>query len=322
MKSFYAELLDNMGVKIEKQEVKHEAVPPTIIREHEYHDPMLQVPEVETFEFTADDGKKIELAEGHQKVDAKSKKNLHLVEEPTRVIPEVITRPAHFVDEEAPQKLTSSSGTPCRPRLRPTDGNTFSSYEINFYNGFTHMDDVQSIEFALADEDLTECAGGMAFLDGHLAKDYPLAVRFKRTEFGNTRANKEMPFVVMVAENDYGARVCRVFLDLKRIATAGGYSADQLIPVQTSLYRGKVGQKDGQLHAWPTAERVGIVVNGKISADKVRVVCNDIAAAFPHLADLMKDVYNDAVTAEAAGHLLSKEYLTVLPALYAEVKSK
>ena len=314
MKSFYAELLDNMGVKIEKREVKHEAEPPMIIREHEYHDPMLKVPELETFKFTA--------AEKDAKSEAKSEESLHLVEEPTRVIPEVITRPAHFVDEEAPQKLTSSSGTPCRPNLRPTDGNTFSSYEINFYNGFTHMDDVQSVEFALADEDLTECAGGMAFLDGHLAKFYPLAVRFHRTEFGSTKADKEMPFVVMVAENDYGARVCRVFLDLKRLATAGGYSADQLVPVQTTLYRGKVGQKDGQLHAWPTAERVGIMVNGKINADRVRVICNDIAAAFPQLADLMKDIASEAATAEDAGHLLSKDYLTVLPALYAEVKSK
>ena len=316
MKSFYAELLDSMGVKIERQvEVKHEAEPPTIIHEGRYHQPLLKVPELETFEFTA--------PKRGVKSEAKSEDSLPCVDEkPTKVIPEVITRPAHFVDEEAPQKLTSSSGTPCRPPLRPTDGNTFSSYEINFYNGFTHMDDVQSVEFALADEDITECAGGMSFFDGHLAKVYPLAVRFKRTEFGDTKADKEMPFVVMVAENDYGARVCRVFLDLKRLATAGGYSADQLVPVQTTLYRGKVGQKDGQLHAWPTAERIGIVVNGKVNADKVRVICNDIAAAFPHLTDLMKDVYNDAVTAEAAGHLLSKDCLTVLPALYAEVKSK
>ena len=315
MKSFYAELLDSMGVKIEKQEVKHGAVPPMIIRENEYHDPMLKVPELETFEFTAPK-KDVES-------EAKPEESLPYVDaKPTKVIPEVMTRPAHLVDEEAPQKLTSSSGTPCRPRLRPTDGNTFSSYEINFYNGFNHMDDVQSIEFALADEDITECAGGMSFFDGHLAKVYPLGVRFKRTEFGNTKADKEMPFVVMVAENDYGARVCRVFLDLKRLATAGGYSADQLVPVQTSLYRGKVGQKDGQLHAWPTAERIGIVVNGKINADKVRVVCNDIAAAFPHLANLMKDIASEAATVEDAGHLLSKDYLTVLPALYAEVKSK
>lgn len=309
MKSFYAELLDNMGVKIEKQEVKHEAVPPTIIREHEYHDPMLKVPEVETFEFTADDGKKIELAEGYQKADVK----------PTKVIPEVMTRPAHLVDEEAPQKLTSTSGTSCRPRLRPTDGNTFSSHEINFYNGFTHMDDVQSVEFALADEDLTECAGGMAFLEGHLAKTYPLAVRFHRTEFGSTKADKEMPFVVMVAENDYGARVCRVFLDLKRIATAGGYGADQLVPVQTTLYRGKVGQKDGQLHAWPTPQRLGMVgKDGKVNAAVTKKICDAICKAIPSLIGL-NDAIEDAISGQAGQHSLSKEYLDVIPALYAEV---
>ena len=299
MKSFYAELIDNMGVKIEGRKVEeHKIYTSTIANEPVFRQPLLKVPELETFGFTADKG---------------TEQN----EEPAKVISEVMVRTPHFVDEDAPSQFTSSNEG--RPAANVADCTVFSSCDMRFYDGFDIMTNIDTIEFALADEALTEHADDLRFLDGHLAKANPLAMRLRQVEFANMKAEKKYPFIVMVAENDYGARACRVFLDLKRIATAGGNTVGQLLPFRFTLYCGKVGPKDGQLHEWPTPERCGFVAGGKIDAKRIGLACKKIAETMPSLQDYMNDLYADAVSAEVVGHKLTHEQLDVLTALWAEV---
>lgn len=304
--SFYLDLLDNFGVKINESlgPVVNDYVPAAVCTAPENS----TANETYTFVNGSEDAL----------MDAVFNK-------------ERAEAPVHENEEEDGTLSTTTSGTVSsrtvaakstgsgRSAARLLDNTTFSSYETKIYDGFDLMNDVVSVEFALAGDMLTEEAD--CYIDGYLAPNYPLAVRFNRAELANTHAKKEYPFIVITAENDYGARVCRVFLDLKRIAVAGGYSANCLIPIQKSLYCGDVGPREGQLHSWPTPESCGFVSNGKIDSERIRLVCKRIAEAIPSSRYYMDDLYADACSAEASNTSLAHEQLDVLAALCAEVEA-
>lgn len=298
--SFYLDLLDNFGVKIDEgiDPVVNDCVPTAVCTASEDN----TVNETYTF-----------VNGGKERVEAPVPEN----EEEDGTLS--MTASGVVSSRTVAAKSTGSG----RSAARLLDNTTFSSYETKIYDGFELMNDVVSVEFALAGDMLTEEAdcyeGADCYIDGYLAPNYPLAVRFNRAELANTRAKKKYPFIVITAENDYGARVCRVFLDLKRIAVAGGYSANCLTTTQKSLYCGKVGPKEGQLHSWPTPKSCGFVSDGKIDSERIRLVCKKIAEAIPSSRYYMDDLYADACSAEASKTSLTHEQLDVLAALCAEV---
>lgn len=327
MKSFYAELIDNMGIKIKHLSEPAIPVPPVLMDKGTLdcvpiiHDSMSEV------EIRSDDA-----VDGAADAAGLAK---FLDENPdfghTDVTPVGVRTPEYpkakdgyqIVHEEEPVKMvsTSSAKNDGTKEAEDFDCNTFASHETKFYGGFKAMKDCISVEYALASDFLTRSAEG--FLESSkLIQDYPLAVRITKAEFAATRADKELPFLVAVAENDFGARVCRVFTDLKRIATAGGYSAEQLQVTQTALYCGQVGPKDGQLHAWPHPEHIGVIdKEGRVDAKRVALVCKAIAERLPKLDGFLNDLYADACSAQAGEHRLMQNQLDVLAALYAEVQA-
>ena len=323
--SFYSDLIDSIGTTTATWEKVDTVVAAPAVMHHTFHDDKVHYVEPVSFE----DHDRAEMREAANSITISSGKSdggndgpmLAKFLEKNKDFASIDTAPVPLQNEKDGPVVVSHGDR--RTAAESFDATTFSGYETRLYEVDGLMKDVESIKFAMADS-LLAIQADKYYMDGYLATENPLGVRYQRTEFTGTKAKSEYPFLVIAAENDYGARACRVFVNLQRLFMSGGYGADQVVAKQISLYCGRTGPCEGQPHAWPTPERIGIIVNNKVDAKKVRMVCDKIAETFPHLADYLNDICADADTAQAAKHNYSDSDCRwqILSALYAEVQGK